>query len=122
MQMMKKILIVVSGLLVLAGCDDPGEGPRYEAARREAEPVLMAIHAYRSQYNRYPSSLDDLTPTPFTKEFIDSRALGQSIAFSYTLEKDDSFFFEFVYTGPGRNRCRYVLNTSPAKWDCWGHY
>jgi hypothetical protein len=108
--------------LLLVACDDPGEGPRFEAGRKEAEPVVAAIHAYQVEHGRYPAKLDDLVPKYFTKRFLDEHVPGRPISFFYQTNSDGSFLFEFVYSIPGRNRCGYILNTDPIKWECWGHY
>lgn len=123
MQPVKRAFITIAAIcLALAACDNPGEGPRFETGRQQAEPVIEAIHAYRDEHGRYPARLDDLVPKFYSKRFLDDHTPGRPIPFFYQTNPDGSFLFEFVYSYPGRNRCGYVLNSDPVKWECWGHY
>lgn len=123
MQPMRKIFAISTMFMaMLSSCDDPGEGERFQAARRQAEPIVFAINSYRNEHGFYPSKIDDLVPKYFSKKFIDDHVAGKSVSFFYQKTTDDEFIFEFIYTGPGRNRCGYVMDSKPINWECWGHY
>ncbi|MFZ2753085.1 MAG: hypothetical protein WAZ48_06515 [Lysobacteraceae bacterium] len=119
---MKNMVVIALIAFGLAACDDPGEGPRFEAGRKKAELVLAAIQEYRSDVGRYPASLDDLAPKYLRKKDLGEHVPGRSIAFYYEPYPEGSFLFEFAYTGPGRNRCEYVPDSKPTKWSCLGYY
>ena len=120
--MMRSFIFVPVLCLLLAACDDPGEGPRFEEGRAQAEPVVSAILAYRVEHGRHPATLDELVPKYFSRRYLDDHIPGKRISFFYQTNPDGSFLFEFVYSIPGRNRCGYILNSDPIKWECWGHY
>jgi len=108
--------------VLLLGCENPGEGRRFESAIMEAEPVLAAIQKHHATTGKYPDSLSKISPELLNRNLLRKHSTGKSISFYYELKSEKEFIFEFTYNGPGRNRCSYIPKTNPPKWDCWGSY
>lgn len=99
-------------MLLLAGCERPGEGAQAAACT----PVIGALGQFEAQNGRYPAALADLVPA-YLNEVpgdvngypLDYRATGVGEAYELV----------FSYSGPGMNRCRYRPDTG---WACEGYY
>lgn len=119
-----KIGIAIACVAVsLAACDAPGEGRRFERARREAEAVMAALSRYRTDAAPNPHRLDALSPRYLPQGFFDADRPGRAaVYFDFQPVDADTYDFAFGYNGPGMNRCDYIRGTAPPQWRCSGHY
>lgn len=118
---MKKSSIAIA-FLVLISCSKPGEGPRYEKAKLEAEQVIYAIADYKAKSGWLPKGLGDLSSRNFESKKPPSSVKTGDKRFFYEVEDSATFKFIFSYAGPGKNYCEYAGDLSEHKWDCWGVY
>jgi hypothetical protein len=105
----------------LAGCNDPGEGARFENARIDAEQTIQAIEAFRKDHGVYPYSLDVLAPAQLSSKFLAKHRPGGDVGFFYGRTVEGGFEFWFKYTDAGMNRCTWTGLPGAAAWECTGH-
>jgi hypothetical protein len=106
------LLIVV---LLLAGCEKPGEGKRAEAGYTACEPVLAALADYQADTGRYPDSLDSLVPGYLAE--LPAEVTGYPLV--YERADGKSYTLRFSYEKPGMNTCAYQPDSG---WSCSGYY
>lgn len=103
-------------LLLLAGCEKPGEGAKAEMGYKLARPVIAALDKYRQAEGRYPGDLQALVPA-----YMDPVPTGPDLPrLDYRLTSEGaSYELTFRYVGPGMNVCNY---TPGPGWNCYGYY
>lgn len=88
----------------------PGEGPRAEAGRRAAAPVITAIERYRNLHGEYPDDLDVLeseVPGSVPREINGHPVRYERSGTVYRLT--------FSYAAPLPTHCTW---TPATKWKC----
>lgn len=109
--------------MLLAACDAPGEGHRFEQVRKEAERVMVALARYRAEEGCCPERLDALSPLFLPEGYFESDRAGRATTcFELTNAESSGYNLRFGYNGPGINHCEYVRGTTPTRWECYGYY
>ncbi len=108
--------LLLCALLLLAGCEKPGEGRKAQTGYAVAQPVQEALEAHRQQTGSYPEALSALPAAALAR----ATAEASQVEFSYrSLENGSSYELRFQYTGPGMNIC--TIRPGDA-WACHGYY
>ena len=103
-------------LLLLAGCERPGEGAKAAAGYAACEPVIEALEQFDAENRLYPDALVDLVPSYLSE--VPGEVGGYPLDYRAT-DAGRSYELTFSYSGPGMNRCRYRPDTG---WACNGYY
>lgn len=104
------------GLLLLAGCERPGEGAKAAAGYAACTPVIEALGRFDAEQGRYPELLGHLVPSYLSA--VPGEVGGYPLDYRAT-DAGRGFELAFSYSGPGMNRCRYRPDTG---WACSGHF
>lgn len=113
---MRRLWIVLLLLILLAGCEKPGEGKRAEAGFAACEPLIAALEEYHDDYGAYPEALADLEPDYLAD--VPEEVNGYPIEYDRQPEAG-TYALTTRYERPGMNICIY---TSEGGWNCHGYY
>ena len=105
--------MVFCGLLLLAGCERPGEGVQAAAGYAACAPVIGALGPFENENGRYPEML---APTYLSE--VPGGVGGYPLDYRAT-DAGRGFELAFSYSGPGMNTCRYRPDMG---WACSGYY
>lgn len=110
-------------MLVLSGCEKPGEGEKAALGFRRAQSVIAALERFRAVHKRYLATLQELVPVHLHRDALrpplQDAFPGQSSPLHYR-RRGKEYSLSFRYQGPGMNMCEY--SSSNKKWMSRGYY
>lgn len=110
-----RTFIICFLLFLTAGCVGPmNDWPNVQSGAKTAEPVILAIQAYRTTHGKYPESLDALNLPEKVMEDVRNRKLH------YLLQKNGSNAGVSFRPFGGIPAFCYARNDIDWKWECMG--
>ena len=110
-----RTFITCSLLVLTAGCVGPmKDWPNVQSGEKAAEPVILAIKAYRTTHGRYPESFDALGLPEEVMEDVRDRKLR------YSLRENGSIANVSFQPRGGIPAFCATGNDSDWKWSCMG--
>lgn len=103
-------------LLLLAGCERPGEGAQAAAGYAARAPVIGALARFNAENRVCPAALADLVPTYLNG--VPGEVGGYPLDYR-SADRSTSYELTFSYSGPGMKGCRYRPDSG---WACNGYY